>query len=67
MKEDKRHPGVIVEGCRRSTMHATIFELLDDGTITMDDLDGFSDEFVQSMVDSFEMRERIRRFRAAEE
>lgn len=67
MREDKRHPGVVVEGCRRSTMHATIFELLDDGTIAMDDLDGFSDEFVQSMVESFERRERFRSYKAVEE
>lgn len=67
MKEDKRHPGVIVKDCRRSTMHATIFELLDDGTITMDDLDGFSDEFIQSMVDGFKRRERFRSSRTIEE
>lgn len=67
IKEDKRHPGVIVEDCRRSTMHSTIFELLDDDAITMDDLDGFSDEFVQSMIDSFEWRERIRSSKPVEE
>ena len=44
IREDKRHAGVIVRDARRSTMDLTIRELLHDGVITMEDLDGFSDE-----------------------
>ena len=43
MKEDRKEAGVVCE-IGRSKMHSNIYELLDEGAITMDDLDGFSEE-----------------------
>ena len=44
LKEDKRCPGVIVHDMRRSTMHTEIARLVLDGVITMEDLDGFTED-----------------------
>jgi len=42
IKRDKKHPGVMVE-MEKSEMPYIIRDLLQDGAITVDDLDGFSD------------------------
>lgn len=42
LREDKKNPGVIVEMSRDNVI-GTIVSLLRDGTIVLDDLDGFSD------------------------
>ena len=43
IKEDRKRTGVIAQ-ISRSKMLYEILELLEDGAITLDDLDGFSDE-----------------------
>ena len=43
IRQDKKRPGVMVE-VKRSEMAWTIIGLLQDGTIRMSDLDGFSDD-----------------------
>ena len=42
IREDKKHPGVIVD-MRRSTFVYHLIDLLADDVITYDDLDGFND------------------------
>lgn len=42
IREDKKKPGVCVEMCRFALI-INILNLLHDGAITMDDLEGFSD------------------------
>ncbi len=42
IREDKKKPGACVE-MRRSALIINILNLLHDGAITMDDLEGFSD------------------------
>ena len=44
LRKDKRCPGVIVHDMRRSTMHREIAQLVLDGVITMEDLDGFTED-----------------------
>ena len=48
IKEDKRNKGVMLE-MRRSQMHFNLMDLLDEGAITMDDLEEFSDELKEQM------------------
>ena len=43
IKQDKKSCGVICE-MSRSKMHGNIAALLDEGAITIEDLEGFSDE-----------------------
>ena len=45
IREDRRSAGVAVE-MRRSVLHANIWRLLGEGVISVEDLDGFSDELV---------------------
>lgn len=44
VKRDKLCSGVIVNDLRRSTMHYEIANLLSDNAITLDDLDGFTED-----------------------
>lgn len=44
IERDKKCPGVVIEGTRRSMMHAHIVQLVLRGVITMRDLDGFSED-----------------------
>lgn len=44
IREDKKSGGVIIHDLRRSKMMFDIAGLLYDGVITLDDLDGFSEE-----------------------
>ena len=48
LKTDIRHVGVCAE-MRRSRMHLNLSRLLYEKTITMSDLDGFSDELKMSL------------------
>ena len=41
---DKLSSGVLVNDLRRSTMHYEIANLLSDNVITLDDLDGFTED-----------------------
>lgn len=43
IKEDRRKPGVLIQ-LRKSEMLYKIIELIDDGVITEDDLEEFSDD-----------------------
>ena len=48
IKRDKKHPGVILE-MHKSEMVYDIALLLRDGVITIEDLDGFSDELKEDV------------------
>ena len=52
---DQQHVGVVAR-MSRSNMYTNLLALLQDGVITMDDLDGFSDELRERFA--FVMRER---------
>ena len=49
LKRDKRSPGVILEGMSRSTMRMHLFALLRLKIITIQDLDGFSEELREEL------------------
>ena len=55
LKADKRDVGVIAE-MSRSKMHGNLIALLDEGAITLDDLEGFSEELQESMKFIFKNR-----------
>lgn len=44
VNEDKKRPGVMISGERRSTMHYEIARLALDGVIAPADLDGFTED-----------------------
>ena len=44
IKRDKKHPGVIIQQMSKSEMVYDIAILIRDGVITIEDLDGFSEE-----------------------
>ena len=44
INRDKLSSGVLVNGIRRSTMRYEIANLLSDNVITLDDLDGFTED-----------------------
>ena len=46
IKEDKKSPGVRLE-LRKSNMELDIMRLFKDGAITLEDLDGFSEELIE--------------------
>ena len=48
LREDKRSPGIQVE-MRRSRLRFNLLLLLNDGVISLDDLNEFSDELRESM------------------
>lgn len=43
IREDQQHVGVVAR-MSRSNMYTNLFALLQDGVITLNDLDGFSDD-----------------------
>ena len=43
IRKDRKKPGVVIE-LRKSEMRWNLVSLLHDGVITLDDLDGFSDD-----------------------
>lgn len=48
IKQDKKHPGVLIE-LKRSTAIWDIAFLVRDGVITMDELDGFSENLIDAV------------------
>lgn len=48
IRKDRKSPGVMLE-MSRSTMLQNMISLLDQGVITMADLDGFSEELINIM------------------
>ena len=48
IRRDRQSVGVVID-MRRSMMTANIMRLLGDGVISLDDLDGFSEELVEKM------------------
>lgn len=48
IKKDKKHPGVLLE-LSKGNMIFDIVALINSGVITVDDLDGFSDELKESV------------------
>ena len=48
IKKDKKHPGVLLE-LSKGNMIFDIVTLINSGVITVDDLDGFSDELKESV------------------
>lgn len=48
IKEDRKKTGVILE-MKRSALLYNIISLINDGAITFDDLEGFSDELKESV------------------
>ncbi|MGN0077475.1 MAG: hypothetical protein ACI36V_01670 [Coriobacteriales bacterium] len=60
LRRDKESPGVVVERMSRSSMHDVIVRLVLDGIITMEDLDGFSED-VAGYVELFLDRRARRR------
>ena len=48
IKKDKKHPGVMLE-LSKGNMIFDIVALINSGVITVDDLDGFSDELKESI------------------
>ncbi len=58
IKRDRRFTGVICE-MRRSMMHYNLLSLLDEGAITLSDLDDFSDELKNEIKRSLSIREEV--------
>ena len=48
IKQDKKHPGVLIE-LKKSTAIWDIAFLARDGVITMDELDGFSEDLIDAV------------------
>ncbi len=48
IRSDKKKPGVLIK-VQKSEMFMNVLTLLHDGAITIDDLDGFSDEFTDTV------------------
>ncbi len=55
IKEDRRHVGVVAE-MSRSSMYGNLLSLFHEGAITLDDLDGFSDDLRERFM--FVLRDR---------
>ena len=58
IKQDRKHPGVLLADVRRSTMYMHLLSLLLNGVITAEDLEGFSGELRSQLADSQEFFER---------
>ena len=55
IREDQQHVGVVAR-MSRSNMYTNLLALLQDGVITLDDLEGFSDDLRERFA--FVMRDR---------
>lgn len=55
IRQDRTHVGVVAD-MRRSNMYVNLLSLLQEGAITMDDLEGFSDDLLERL--SFMMSPR---------
>ena len=49
IKRDKKHPGVIIQQMSKREMVFDIVNLIRDGVITIEDLDGFSEELKEQV------------------
>lgn len=49
IREDKRNPGVLITEMSRSKMRTNLTQLLGHGVITLEDLDGFSEELREDL------------------
>lgn len=49
IRKDKRNPGVLITEMNRSRMRTNLLHLLDCEVITLEDLDGFSDELREDL------------------
>lgn len=49
IREDKRNPGVLITEMSRSKMRTNLIQLLGHGVITLEDLDGFSEELREDL------------------
>lgn len=57
--EDKKCPGVMVSDMRRSTMHLEIAHPVLDGAITLNDLDGFTEDVTGYVRHCLEWQKRV--------
>ena len=53
IRKDKKSPGVIIE-LSKSEMFYNLLDLINCGVITLDDLEGFSDELKESVKNSID-------------
>ena len=50
LKNDKRKTGVLAEGVSRSNMELLIMDLINEGAISAEDFDGFSEDFRDQLL-----------------
>lgn len=50
IKNDKRKTGVLAEGISRSNMKFLMMDLINEGAITQEDFDGFSEAFRDQLI-----------------
>ena len=50
IKNDKRKTGVLAEGISRSNMKFLMMDLINEGAITPEDFDGFSEDFRDQLI-----------------
>ncbi len=50
IKNDKRKTGVLAEGISRSNMKFLMMDLINEGAITQEDFDGFSEDFRDQLL-----------------
>lgn len=50
IKNDKRKTGVLAEEISRSNMKFLMMDLINEGTITQEDFEGFSEDFREQLI-----------------
>lgn len=50
IKNDKRKTGVLAEGISRSNMKFLMMDLINEGAITQEDFEGFSEDFRDQLI-----------------
>lgn len=50
IKQDQKDTGVLVQEVSRSNMRFLMMDLINEGAITKDDLDGFSEDFGDQLI-----------------
>ena len=50
IKNDKRKTGVLAEGISRSNMRFLMMDLINEGAISVEDFDGFSEDFRDQLI-----------------
>lgn len=58
IKKDRKKSGVIVYDMSRSKLTTIVCNLLQEGVITADDLEGFSEEFVEDVAWRYTFKDR---------